>query len=130
VLAVRPALLMIAVLSNVSLVLAAYLRKDGLLTVHISGTLALDCRWQLLCLIPPIASVLAIVDIWSLVLLLPHALFLVRFLFDALLMGVALEARSHLVTWQHLIPLLSVEADLTRNDALSLLAFPRSTRGF
>ncbi|KAG2765517.1 hypothetical protein PC129_g7197 [Phytophthora cactorum] len=80
VIAVRPALLVIAMLSNGFLVLAAYFKMDVLLTIYV--------------------SVIAIVDIWSLMLLLPHALFLMRFLFDVLLVGVALEVRTHLEhTW-------------------------------
>ncbi|KAG3025637.1 hypothetical protein PC128_g11015 [Phytophthora cactorum] len=57
-----------------------YFKMDVLLTIYV--------------------SVIAIVDIWSLMLLLPHALFLMRFLFDVLLVGVALEVRTHLEhTW-------------------------------
>ncbi|KAG6617829.1 uncharacterized protein IUM83_06380 [Phytophthora cinnamomi] len=80
VLAVRPTLIALAVASNSFFVLAAYLRMDALLTVYISATV--------------------VFDVWSLVLLLPHALFLFRLLLDALLIAIALEVRTHLEhTW-------------------------------
>ncbi|KAE9348694.1 hypothetical protein PF008_g7229 [Phytophthora fragariae] len=80
VIAVRPTLIILAVVSNGFFTLAAYLKLDALLTVYISATVALD--------------------VWSLVLLLPHALFLMRFLFDSLLIAIALEVRTHLEhTW-------------------------------
>ncbi|KAE9102620.1 hypothetical protein PF005_g14479 [Phytophthora fragariae] len=80
VIAVRPTLIILTVVSNGFFTLAAYLKLDALLTVYISATVALD--------------------VWSLVLLLPHALFLMRFLFDSLLIAIALEVRTHLEhTW-------------------------------
>ncbi|EGZ22352.1 hypothetical protein PHYSODRAFT_330170 [Phytophthora sojae] len=80
VLAVRPSLIVLAVVGNSFFVLAAYLKLDALLSVYICAALVLD--------------------VWSLVLLLPHALFLMRFLFDALLIAIALEVRTHLEhTW-------------------------------
>ncbi|OWZ17374.1 hypothetical protein PHMEG_0008694 [Phytophthora megakarya] len=80
VIAVRPSLLVIAVLSNGFLVLTTYFKLDALLTVYISAT--------------------GLIDVWLLMSLLPHALFLLRFLFDILLIGLALEVRTHLEhTW-------------------------------
>ncbi|KAE9346823.1 hypothetical protein PR003_g7238 [Phytophthora rubi] len=106
VIAVRPTLIILAVVSNGFFTLAAYLKLDALLTVYISGNynnfssllLSMErCHNHSLFL--RTAATVAL-DVWSLVLLLPHALFLMRFLFDSLLIAIALEVRTHLEhTW-------------------------------